>query len=137
MLKFASKEKWLLQDQDVLNKLCEGRVKYVDMSWNVLVDYGHFRMNQIIRLAPQWLYFQYMEARKQPKIIHYAGPEKPWNCPEMDFGTEFWEYAKRTPYNETMLFRMALKLQIDGIHGTRKHGIVAGGIQCIKDHGLI
>lgn len=137
MLEFASKEKWLLQDQDVLNKLCEGRVKYVDMSWNVLVDYGRFRMSQIIRLAPQWLYFQYMEARKHPKIIHYAGPEKPWHCPEMDFGKEFWEYARKTPYNETMLFRMAFKLDTDGMQGIKKRGIVAGGIQCIKDHGLI
>mgnify|MGYP004592535727 FL=1 len=137
MLKFSSKEKWLLQDQDVLNKLCEGRVKYVDMSWNVLVDYGHFRMAKIIRLAPQWLYFQYMEARKHPKIIHYAGPEKPWNCPEMDFGKEFWEYARKTPYNETMLFRMACKLDADGMQGVKRRGIIAGGVQCIKDHGLI
>lgn len=137
MLKFSAKEKWLLQDQDVLNKLCEGRVKYVDMSWNVLVDYGHFRMSKIIRLAPQWLYFQYMEARKHPKIIHYAGPEKPWNCPEMDFGKEFWEYARKTPYNETMLFRMAYKLDTDGMQGVKRRGIIAGGVQCIKDHGLI
>lgn len=136
VLKLATEREWQLQDQDVLNILCEDRVKFVDMSWNVLVDYAHVRMNKIMRLAPQWLYFEYMEARKYPKVIHYAGPEKPWNCPEMDYGKVFWEYAKGTPFYETMLFRMAYKLNIDSTKH-KKTNIVAGGIQCIKDHGFI
>lgn len=107
MLDFASKEKWLLQDQDVLNKLCEGRVKYVDMAWNVMVDYNGVRIKEIVALAPQWLNKMYMESRKNPKIIHYAGPQKPWLEPEMDFAQEFWKYAKTTPFYEVMLWRMS------------------------------
>ncbi len=113
LLDFASKEKWLLQDQDVLNKLCEGRVKYVDMAWNVMVDYNGVRMKEIIALAPQWLNRMYTEARKNPKIIHYAGSQKPWLYPEMDFGADFWEVARETPFYESLLFRTMHRSAVD------------------------
>lgn len=107
ILKFAVSQKWQLLDQDILNCLCKNRVKYIDMSWNVMVDYAGIRIKDIISLAPQWQYKMYMEARKHPKIIHYAGPEKPWTSPEEDMGEIFWEYAKKTSYYEAMLYRMA------------------------------
>lgn len=107
ILKFAVSEKWQLLDQDILNCLCKGKVKYIDMSWNVMVDYGFIRIKDIIGIAPQWLYKKYMEARKDPKIIHYAGPEKPWTSPEEDMAEIFWSYAKKTSYYEAMLYRMA------------------------------
>ena len=53
ILDFAVSEKWQLLDQDILNKLCEGAVKYIDMSWNVMVDFAGIRINQIIALAPR------------------------------------------------------------------------------------
>ena len=137
ILEFAASEDWQLLDQDILNKLCEDKVKYVDMSWNVMVDYGKIRINQIIRLAPQWLNKLYMEARKAPKIIHYAGPEKPWIYPEMDMGKTFWKYAKNTPYYESMLYRMGCAAANQHGGSTRNKGMIGGGIQCIRDHGIV
>jgi lipopolysaccharide biosynthesis glycosyltransferase len=107
ILDVAVSKEWQLLDQDILNKLCEHRVKIIDMSWNVMYDYAGVRIKGIIKLAPEWLYKEYMEARKHPKIIHYAGPEKPWLFPEGDFADIYWEYAKQTPYYEMMLYRMA------------------------------
>jgi len=107
ILDVAASKEWQLLDQDILNKLCEHKVKILDMSWNVMYDYAGVRIRQIIRLAPEWLYLEYMEARKHPKIIHYAGPEKPWLFPEGDFANIYWDYAKRTPYYEVMLYRMS------------------------------
>ncbi|MCR4637557.1 MAG: DUF4422 domain-containing protein [Butyrivibrio sp.] len=107
ILDFAVSQEWQLLDQDILNVLCEGKVKYLDMSWNVMYDYAGIRQKEIIRLAPRWLYDMYIEARKHPRIIHYAGPEKPWLCPETDFGDVFWRYSERTPFYEVMLFRMS------------------------------
>lgn len=138
ILRFAEKEEWQLLDQDILNKLCEGRVKYVDMAWNVMVDFEYKRISQIIRLAPQWLNKMYMEARKHPKIIHYAGPEKPWVFPEMDMGGEFWEYAKHTPFYETMLYRMncgcaareAKRMNMGIVK------LVKRGMQCVRENGF-
>lgn len=136
ILEFAAKRNWQLLDQDVLNKICEGRVKYIDMSWNVMVDYGRIRISQIIRLAPQWLHKMYMQARKNPKIIHYAGPEKPWIFPEMDMGQEFWKYARKTPYYEILLYRMSCA---SGEREARKWHVhyIRRGIQCVRENGLV
>ena len=136
ILRFAVSEKWELLDQDILNKLCEGRVKYVDMSWNVMVDYGRIRQKEIIALAPKWLNDLYLKARKEQKIIHYAGPEKPWFEPEMDQGNIFWQYARKTPFAEQMIARMSERRAKD-IMRQRKNSLVQGGIQCIKDHGIV
>lgn len=138
IFQFAEKENWQLLDQDILNKLCEGKVKYVDMAWNVMVDFNNIRISQIIKLAPQWLNKMYMEARKKPKIIHYAGPQKPWIFPEMDMGLLFWKYAKHTPYYETMLFRM----QAEGARREVKRyrmgivKLVRRGMQCVRENGV-
>ena len=106
ILDYATSYEFQLLDQDILNHLCEGKVKYIDMEWNMMVDYDNKRINEIIRLAPQWQYKEYIKARSAPSIIHYAGPQKPWFFPEMDFGDEFWRYAKKTPWYEIMLYRM-------------------------------
>lgn len=135
ILDFAVSEKWQLLDQDILNKLCEGAVKYIDMSWNVMVDFAGIRINQIIALAPRWLNEMYQEARKNPKIIHYAGPQKPWFEPEMDFGMQFWECARGTAYYEVMLGRMN---RITGKTGNNNHkNIFRGAVQCVLDHGIV
>lgn len=107
ILKYATAKHWQLLDQDILNHLCEGKVKFLNLEWNVVTDLEGKRISEIIALAPHWLEDEYLAARKQPKIIHYAGPEKPWMHPEMDMADIFWHYARKTPYYETMLYRMA------------------------------
>lgn len=138
ILEFAEKEDWQLLDQDILNKLCEGNVKYVDMSWNVMVDFDHVRVSKIIRMSPQWLYHMYMEARKKPKIIHYAGPQKPWLYPEMDMGSVFWKYAKNTPYYEIMLYRMNASAAASEVKRLKMGPVklVRRGMQCVRENGF-
>ncbi len=106
VLDFAASQEWRLLDQDILNCLCQGKVKHVDMSWNVMVDLEGIRIGEIIGRAPRWMYQMYVEARKHPKIIHYAGFEKPWSYPEMDMGDIFWKYARETVFYEEILYRM-------------------------------
>ena len=76
----------------------------------------------------------YQEARKNPKIIHYAGPQKPWFEPGMDFGMQFWECARETAYYEVMLGRM--NEVIDKKNDKHKN-IFKGAVQCVLDHGII
>lgn len=106
MLKYASSYDFELLDQDVLNNLAQGRVKYLDMSWNVMFDWNYYRINEIISKAPKYLYDEYMEARKDAKIIHFAGPDKPWHQPMSDFAETFWKYARKTVFYEEILLRM-------------------------------
>ncbi|MBP3884420.1 MAG: DUF4422 domain-containing protein [Olsenella sp.] len=107
---FASSNDWQLLDQDVLNYLCQYRVKFVDMAWNTVIDWRGMRINDIIKRAPRDIYFAYMESRKNPYVVHYAGPDKPWVNPESDMATYFWKYARMTPFYETALHRMAISV---------------------------
>ena len=94
-------------DQDVLNMRCHGRVKYLDMSWNLLTDCDHTRISRVIVHAPEDIRRQYQAAREAPRIIHYAGYRKPWHKPSEDMAPYFWSALKKTPYYEEGLYRMA------------------------------
>ena len=53
-------------DQDVLNRYCQGQVKFLSMSWNVLIDCNNYRVPVIINAAPGDNKRAYQEARKDP-----------------------------------------------------------------------
>ena len=104
MLQLAASQEWPLLDQDVLNYLCAGRVRYVNMAWNTLIDWQRLRRTYIIAEAPAELRVAYDLARTQPYIIHYAGPEnKPWEFGDVDMGEYFWKYAQYCPYYAELL----------------------------------
>lgn len=132
MLTFAGKYKWQLLDQDVLNYLAQGRVRYVNMSWNVMTDWAGIRINQIISLAPHYLNKEYMEARNNPKIIHYAGPDKPWNQPFSDMAEYFWKFARNTPFYEVILQRMCAQPYLPGIEVKIKNKIKKCGMEMVN-----
>lgn len=90
-------------DQDVLNRYCQGQVKFLSMSWNVLIDCNNYRVPVIINAAPGDIKRAYQEARKDPYIVHFAGFQKPWNQREVDFEEFFWKYARNTPFYESFL----------------------------------
>lgn len=104
-LTFASKSYTYL-DQDVLNRYCQGQVKYIDMRWNVLIDCDNYRVPVLIRSAKGDISEEYHNARKDPYIIHYAGFQKPWKMRNVDFEHLFWKYARNTPYYEYHLLNV-------------------------------
>lgn len=105
VVKFAASKKWHFLDQDVLNMLCEGRVTFLDMAWNVMMDWKIGTMSRMdaIMHAPHWLYLDYMRSRNAPKIVHYAGIQKPWKCANCDFAEYFWQYARMTSFYEPLV----------------------------------
>jgi len=104
LLQIAVSRKWPTVDQDVLNHLFEGKTKILNMSWNVMFDYMD-RMRMTRKLSTKY-YIEYIEARKHPHIIHYAGSPKPWQDPDADFGEYFWEYARQSDFYEQILSQM-------------------------------
>ena len=75
-LQIAAKPGYIYNDQDILNTECEGLVTYLDYSWNVMHNCAG-RVEGVFDFAPADVYKAYMESRKAPKVVHYAGFDKP------------------------------------------------------------
>lgn len=104
VLTAATERKLTFPDQDALNVLFEGKVKYLPLTWNTMVS-GDNMMTE--KYAPLDMYNEYLEARSNPAIVHYAGNFTPVIIPEGDFYWYFWKYAKQSPFYEVLLAKMA------------------------------
>ncbi len=105
-MEIASNPDYIYNDQDILNANCEGRVSYLDYEWNVMHDCGG-RVANVFSFAPASAFDAYNSSRSNPKIIHYAGFEKPWIMPECDYAEHYWVYARRTPFYEKLIALIA------------------------------
>lgn len=91
---------WFL-DQDILNKYLVGDVKFLDLTWNsVSLPPGHGSA------LPVDIYNAYLESRKNPSMLHYAGAVKPWNDPSSEFAQYYWFYLRMTLWYEDRLLRL-------------------------------
>lgn len=73
------------QDQDYLNRLCKGRAKIIDLSWN------RMPINQEDK------------EEKDINIIHYNLAYKPWHFENILYAEHFWKYAEKTEYIDRIL----------------------------------
>lgn len=90
-------------DQCCYNYLFNTHIKYLDMSWNYQI-YDQDRYDDNIKGKLPLKYLQmYNVSRKEPKIIHYSGPRKPWFYPNEEFGDIWWNYARKSPFYEQIL----------------------------------
>ena len=101
-LDLASCSTYLYDDQDILNSECQGRVVYLDNAWNVMVNCDN-RFKKVFSFAPADTYDDFMRAYANPKIVHYAGYEKPWKPGPCDMRELYWSYARMTPFYEELL----------------------------------
>ncbi|TXJ44170.1 DUF4422 domain-containing protein [Brachyspira aalborgi] len=91
-------------DQDVLNGFFYDDVKYIDTSWNI---------EWIVQLKiKDWSieideksYFEYKNALRNPKIIHYCDIYKPWKSPELELASIWWKYARMTDFYEEIIYK--------------------------------
>lgn len=90
-------------DQDILNSLLEGKIKYFDISWNLEWHLPLFHKN-IVTILPNDILDEYQAAYNEPKIIHYCSSYKPWKDPCLPLSQYFWQYAKLTPFYESIIF---------------------------------
>lgn len=72
------------QDQDYLNVICYGRVKYLNKLWNKTP-------------MPS------SDPNKTPYVAHYKINYKPWKYDGVIYGEQFWKYAKATPFYDELL----------------------------------
>ena len=105
-MRIVSEADFIYDDQDILNAECQGRVTFLPFEWNVMHDCGG-RVDAVFKFAPNDAFDAYMASRANPKVVHYAGWEKPWVNPDCDFAAEYWRYARQTPFYEMLIARLA------------------------------
>lgn len=70
-------------DQDYLNAMCAGQVKFLSQIWNA----NSMAVPQVAN----------------PKIIHFCLFEKPWYYLNVTYADRFWHYAHLTPFEADLL----------------------------------
>lgn len=93
--------KYWFPDQDILNKIYHKDIFFIDPRWNVFNGNGD--TDTFFSKLPETSKFAYFESRKDPYIIHFAGPNKPWLTDKGDFHAIFWKFARNTPFYESLL----------------------------------
>lgn len=88
--------------RDVLNIKCEGKVRYLDMAWNVVPKSTETKVIEIYAL--QEITDSYNKSKNDPNIINFAYGYKPWNNPGGEFAEEFWKSLRNTSLYEKMIF---------------------------------
>ena len=104
MAAMREKRYWFL-DQDIMNKVFYDRVFYLPMEWNVY--HGNGNTNDFFPNLRFSTYMEFLSARRQPKLIHYAGENKPWNTNTVDFYDNFEKYLSGTPWQRELYLRLA------------------------------
>lgn len=70
-------------DQDYINAMCFGKIYFLDPVWDTMPDENH---------ADQGA----------PNLIHYNLFSKPWCYDNIQYGEEFWHYAKNSGYYDEL-----------------------------------
>lgn len=100
LLDFANQGQFRFQDQDLLNILCEDRIFYLDARWNFFADPDQSYRGYSRSFAPKPYLDGYQKAKKDIRILHFAGNEKPWFHPDYEYAFYFWNYFRLSPYYE-------------------------------------
>lgn len=100
-LKMIAERIYMTVDQDVLNILCNGKIKYIDGRWNVEWEHLTGEGKEILIDDVRKDTLNYLD---EPYIIHFTSPFKPWQHPENEYAEWFWKYARNTIFYEEILF---------------------------------
>lgn len=100
IIDLALSREWQKHDQDILNWVCAQKTKMLDLSWDIVRDYGDTKY-----LSAEYQY-RVAEAEKNPYIVHYTSDRKPWNSAYVPHYEHFWKYAVNTPFSTDILRKM-------------------------------
>ena len=98
-------------DQCVMNSAFEDQVYFLDNDWNVENHIMVFNRN-VYNLAPYQTAVNYYTGLENPKYLHFSGWLKPWKDPSTYNADLFWEYAKKTPFYEEIIYKNTKFIQV-------------------------
>ena len=95
-------------DQDILNSILKDKIMYISNQWDYDCNLENM-VNANPNILINNLYIDemndYILAKKNPYIIHYAGKNKPWFNPKVKFASFWWKYARMTPFYEEIIYK--------------------------------
>jgi lipopolysaccharide biosynthesis protein/lipopolysaccharide biosynthesis glycosyltransferase len=91
-------DKPIFFDQCIYNRIFYGDVHFFSTRWNhvwYMQQYSYLRGS-----VADEVFFDYAHGRVDPKIIHYAGKDKPQSTLGWALSDSFWKYAYESPFIE-------------------------------------
>lgn len=89
-----------VQDQDIINQLCYGRIKLIDFKYNFQAAYFYKSVELLYRLFSK---SSIQNAIQNPLVVHYNRPKKPWTFFDLPFADLWWSMCKRTKFFEVFI----------------------------------
>lgn len=109
LVHFCASHTFKIQEQDAFNALFEDRIQFIDLKWNYYVEVNPwiaFCVDKSPAYSKQIYRSVKLRSENEPKLIHYANHQKPWENPEVPLSDTFWEYARKTVFYEEICWRM-------------------------------
>ena len=93
-----------MMDQDILNKVCFGKIKIIPLRYNVMTKLYHPEEKKLTIQKQLYTIIEYNEAFSSPIIIHFCDKAKPWNYSEGIFFDIWRKYLEISKLNEKNIF---------------------------------
>lgn len=77
------------QDQDIINRLCYGKIKLINLRYNAYSEY--YPLDERSKLENTIFSNQIDDAYLSPAVIHYADKLKPWEFPKSSLALQWWK----------------------------------------------
>ncbi|MCR5543134.1 MAG: hypothetical protein K6F55_03220 [Eubacterium sp.] len=85
------------QDQDIINKVCYGKIRILPPKYNSMTKYNNSNVDsydseEYDYLKKCFTKDEWIDSSKNPVIIHYADRIKPWENFGTDYSNLWWKY---------------------------------------------
>jgi len=98
----------ILHDQGVFNAVLSDQWQRLDQRWNQVATVCHPEAWK----EPAYTRDDWRKTKRQPFIVHYSGPDKPWNSNyRIPRGSFFLKYLKRTEFYGEISVPLAVRLE--------------------------
>jgi len=100
-------------DQDVVNRVFYGKIKLLDLKYNLMTKYkGFFEDGEEFEKLAQYYGTEMIKnAVKNPTIIHYADKIKPWSDKNSILADFWWQTAQIHPFSLPIATQIRLKFR--------------------------
>ena len=103
------KKGYLFQDQDVLNVTCLGRIRQLQVKYNLMNYLFLYHDRNPYRVYPR---SEFDEAKSDPGIIHYAAHLKPWLYYGLKYDAVWHRYFSLSTFSTQLLKRRNGKCRV-------------------------